>query len=52
MSGIVKYAWILNKRNKKAKYRIKLFQDLRGLVKVFRILVSTESLVETPLNCF
>ena len=31
---------------------IKLIQDLRGLAKVFSILASTESLVQTPLNCF
>ena len=37
---------------KEQKCWIKLIQDLRGLVKVFSILASTESLVQTPLNCF
>ena len=39
------------KRMKEQKCVIKLIQDLRGLVKVFRILAPTESLVLTP-NCF
>ena len=47
----VKYAWILNKENKGIKMHNQLIQDLRGLVKVFSILASTESLVLTP-NCF
>ena len=43
--------WILNKMIEEQKCWIKLIQDLRGLVKAFSILASTESLVLT-LNCF
>ena len=39
------------KRIKEQKCWIKLIQDLRGLVKVFSILWSTERLVLTPFNC-
>ena len=41
--------WI--KRTKEQECWIKLNQDLRGMVKVFSILASKESLVLT-LNCF
>ena len=36
------------KRIKEQKCRLKLIQDLRGLIKVFNILASSESLVLTP----
>ena len=42
--------WI--KGIKEQKCWIKLVQDLWELVKGFSTLASTESLVQTPLNCF
>ena len=48
----MKYAWILDKKNKRTKILQKINSRSLRTGKVFSILASTEILAQTPLNCF